>query len=86
MFPYRTHAQHADSAFCLLQLGDDALDAELADPLPNSANSLKEKEQFRSREGSPYSVLKQRVRDGEGQWRRQALVETAPSTQRRAFG
>lgn len=35
------------------------IDAELADQLPNSANSLKEKEQFRSREGFPYSVPKQ---------------------------
>jgi hypothetical protein len=29
LFPYRTHAQHAESAHCLLQLGDGALDAEL---------------------------------------------------------
>lgn len=27
--PYRIHAQHAESAHCLLQLGDGALDAEL---------------------------------------------------------
>ncbi len=29
LFPYRTHAQHAESAHCLLQLGDGALDSEL---------------------------------------------------------
>jgi hypothetical protein len=69
-----------------VELGGAWIDAELADLLPTSANSLKEKEQFRSREGLPYSVLKQRVQDGEGQWRGHALVETVPSTQGRAFG
>ena len=34
--PYRVHAQHAESAHCLLQLGDGALDAEL-DPAGREA-------------------------------------------------
>ncbi len=40
-------------------LSTEWIDAELADPLPNNASSLKQKQQFRSREGFPYSVLRQ---------------------------
>ncbi|UXH77919.1 DUF6998 domain-containing protein [Roseateles amylovorans] len=40
-------------------LSKEWIDSELEDQLPDDANSVEPREQFRSRDGFPYSVLKQ---------------------------